>query len=266
MSYPPSSFNPFGYTRPRGYAAEPWMNQASQVTDAIACEDNGWLGLITGGASVTTITEQKGGVGAGLTGLSWTTGFASRDIGYVQFGTPGSGGNGSATFDAVAARFTGTAIPWTIFMTVWLKANTPGGGPVHYLLSFGNSASAQSFIGFTILTGGTQLVFQRRNNAGTLLTTPTAVTLGTAGPCVIVANYDGANISTRVNRTPVDTAFAFGGGALTTNRFTLGGLRLNGAASGFSNMSLDRCILAPASLNAQNQTLIEDFLCRRIGI
>ncbi|MGH7605585.1 MAG: hypothetical protein ACRENK_16520 [Gemmatimonadaceae bacterium] len=261
-AYYPNTLNPFA--RDPYATGAPWLSAASQCTDSVI-GDNYKGTMVLSGTALTSYNEEKGGLGAGLTSLSYVQDYAGRGMGAVQFNTPGSAGNGNATFDPIAAKIAGTAKAFSIFLSVQLRA-VPGGGGFTYLLSFGSSAGLNPFVGFSILTGTTDLVFDRRNDAGTLVRTPVATTLGTT-PHVIAITYDGVNLNSWIDNAQIDTNFAWGGGACTVNRFTLGCLRLNGAASGFSNMTFDRFAIAPGV--AMNTTLVDSYrryLMRRAGI
>lgn len=250
--------------------AAPWQNKASPITDAITSENyKGLLGGVTNpGSAITSWNEEKGGLAGGLTALTWNVGLAGRNLSYIAFGTPGSGGSSSATFDAIGASISGTAISWTIFLSGFLNANTSAAG-AHYLLSFGRSTAAPPFIGFSINPGTATMVVQRRNDANTVFTGGNIV-LGTTSPFVLGIRYTGGGtniLTSKLNGAVVDNALAFGGGAQTLNRFTLGALRLNGAASGFSNYWHDRFIIVPGTALSDALYLpYETYLMRRLGL
>jgi hypothetical protein len=271
MSYFPSSLNIWG--RQWHSNAAPWMANSSQITNAITGENYKGLLSVSGtgpNPSVTSWISEKGGVAAGVTALTWEQGsYAGRNLGCIQFGTVGGAGSGVATFDPIGSLISGTAKSWTIFLSAQLRA-TPIGGGSHYLLTFGRSTAAPPFIGFSIPTGTTQLTLQRRNDANVVVNSPTSPTLGT-NPFVVAATYNGVSVGSeltwRLNGVPQDTGVNFGGGAQTLNRFTLGALRLNGAASGFSNMTFDRFAITPGVAMSGNVfNSVERYLLRRVGL
>lgn len=263
MSYFRSSLNIWG--RQWHSNAAPWMAQSSPIVYAVTGEN--YKNLITlSGTSLTSWSAEKGGISGGVTAINWENGsYADRNLNCFQFGTVGATGSGFATFDPIGSSISGTAVPWTIWMSFQLRA-TPIGGGSHYALTAGSSAASNPFLGFSFASGTTGLILQRRNSAGVTVNSPTTVTLG-HDPVIVCASYSGSTITWDVNGVAADTAQPFGGGLQSLNRFTIGALRLNGAASGIANITFDRLSVLPGAgiAGTDYYRSVQRYLLRRIG-
>jgi hypothetical protein len=136
------------------------------------------------------------------------------------------------TCDSIAAAFAGLNIPLTLIMALVFDTQTNG----DTIFSLGRSSSTNGYT--RIGTGGTGNLFITRNtDGGTSATATSSSSLySTSQYIILTMQFDGTNISGRINGTPMTWATSTvvsNGAGQTVNQATLGALRRSSLGNHF---------------------------------